>query len=120
MYITLSDRPDAPAAPRDGRRRVAPVVVTLGLVSLVTDISSESVAAILPLYLTGVARALDDRVRLHRRALPGRQRAGADRRRLGGRPRRPPEVGRVRSATGCPPSPASSCCSAPGWPPSPR
>lgn len=55
MYITLSDRPPAPAdGPRDGRRRVAPVVVTLGLVSLVTDISSESVAAILPLYLTGV------------------------------------------------------------------
>jgi len=31
---------------------VAPVVVTLGLVSLLTDVSSESVAAILPLYLT--------------------------------------------------------------------
>ncbi|WP_367650500.1 MFS transporter [Nocardioides sp. zg-DK7169] len=31
---------------------MAPVVVTLGLVSLLTDISSESVAAILPLYLT--------------------------------------------------------------------
>jgi hypothetical protein len=28
------------------------VVITLGFVSLVTDISSESVAAILPLYLT--------------------------------------------------------------------
>lgn len=54
MYITLSDRPAPAAATGDGRRRVAPVVVTLGLVSLVTDISSESVAAILPLYLTGV------------------------------------------------------------------
>ncbi len=54
MYITLSDRPATPVGHGDGRRRVAPVVVTLGLVSLVTDISSESVAAILPLYLTGV------------------------------------------------------------------
>ncbi|WP_193614076.1 MFS transporter [Nocardioides lijunqiniae] len=55
MYLTLSDRPAAsPDAPVAGRRRVAPVVVTLGIVSLVTDISSESVAAILPLYLTAV------------------------------------------------------------------
>jgi MFS family permease len=55
MYITLSDRPTTSAGPtRPGRRRVAPVVITLGVVSLVTDISSESVAAILPLYLTGV------------------------------------------------------------------
>lgn len=55
MYITLSDRPPTPAgAPREGRRRVAPVVITLGVVSLVTDVSSESVAAILPLYLTSV------------------------------------------------------------------
>ncbi len=33
---------------------MAPVVVTLGVVSLLTDISSESVAAVLPLYLTAV------------------------------------------------------------------
>lgn len=33
---------------------MASAVVTLGFVSMVTDISSESVAAILPLYLTGV------------------------------------------------------------------
>jgi MFS family permease len=53
MYITLSDRPAAaPRTPDGKRRRVAPVVVMLGIVSLVTDISSESVAAILPLYLT--------------------------------------------------------------------
>ncbi|GAA4710879.1 MFS transporter [Nocardioides conyzicola] len=53
MYITLSDRPASSRRTPDGRRRrVAPVVVTLGFVSLVTDISSESVAAILPLYLT--------------------------------------------------------------------
>lgn len=55
MYITLSDRPTPVGGSSPGRRRsVAPVVVMLGLVSLVTDISSESVAAILPLYLTGV------------------------------------------------------------------
>lgn len=54
MYITLSDRPQVSSTTGTGRPRVAPVVVTLGLVSLVTDISSESVAAILPLYLTGV------------------------------------------------------------------
>ena len=56
MYITLNDRPGLPSttdSPRTGRR-VAPVVITLGMVSLVTDISSESVAAILPLYLTSV------------------------------------------------------------------
>jgi MFS family permease len=53
MYITLSDRPAAARRTPEGKRRkVAPVVITLGLVSLVTDISSESVAAILPLYLT--------------------------------------------------------------------
>lgn len=67
MYLSLSDRPrptgqPAPPgrpergpAPRAGRRpRVSRVVVTLGAVSLLTDISSESVAAILPLYLTTV------------------------------------------------------------------
>lgn len=54
MYITLTDRPQVSSTFGTGKRRVAPVVVTLGLVSLVTDISSESVAAILPLYLTGV------------------------------------------------------------------
>lgn len=64
MYITLRDRPGAGAGggedsatrrrrwPR--RPRVARVVWTLGLVSLLTDISTESVAAILPLYLTAV------------------------------------------------------------------
>jgi MFS family permease len=52
MYISFADR----GRPRRPRRaaRVSSVVVTLGLVSLLTDISSESVAAILPLYLTAV------------------------------------------------------------------
>lgn len=34
------------------KQRVSSVVVTLGVVSLLTDISSESVAAVLPLYVT--------------------------------------------------------------------
>ncbi len=57
MYLSLSDRPvaETPAAEQaSSRRPVGRVVVTLGFVSLLTDISSESVAAILPLYLTAV------------------------------------------------------------------
>lgn len=59
MYISLSNTPE----PRDGSSEVAPAratrtvsstVVSLGIVSLLTDVSSESVAAILPLYITGV------------------------------------------------------------------
>jgi MFS family permease len=61
MYISFSDRrgrgtaPDTPSGP--GTRsaaKVSSVVVALGIVSMLTDISSESVAAILPLYITGV------------------------------------------------------------------
>ena len=62
MYITLrgtpkgesGESPDSnrPAKGRSGR--VAPAVIGLGIVSLLTDISSESVAAILPLYITVV------------------------------------------------------------------
>ncbi|MER7174989.1 MFS transporter [Streptomyces mesophilus] len=40
-----------PAPPAPGRTRVASTVVALGAVSLVTDISSEMVTAVLPLYL---------------------------------------------------------------------
>lgn len=60
MYLSLSDRPvsDAGSAetaePTRAARPVGRVVLTLGMVSLLTDISSESVAAILPLYLTAV------------------------------------------------------------------
>lgn len=62
MYISFSHKPgpetDAqqePAAPRRrGVRTVSSTVVTLGIVSMLTDISSESVSAILPLYITGV------------------------------------------------------------------
>ncbi|NQX27489.1 MFS transporter [Microbacteriaceae bacterium VKM Ac-2854] len=70
MYISLSDRPapepekgpenepengpeNAPAAAQSRRRAaVAPTVIALGIVSLLTDISSESTAAVLPLYIT--------------------------------------------------------------------
>ncbi|GAA1969281.1 MFS transporter [Nocardioides panacihumi] len=57
MYLSLSDRPASAAnraRGRTARPRVARLVVTLGVVSLLTDISSESVSAILPLYLTSV------------------------------------------------------------------
>jgi MFS family permease len=55
VYISLSDRPRAATrGTRDTRPPVGRVVVALGFVSLLTDISSESVAAILPLYLTVV------------------------------------------------------------------
>ena len=60
MYISLTNTPeeargagDSRRAPR-GVRTVSSTVVTLGIVSLLTDISSESVAAILPLYITGM------------------------------------------------------------------
>ncbi|AOR36586.1 MFS transporter [Streptomyces fodineus] len=55
MYLT--DRSAPPGADTEqGRRRglgpkVAPVVLVLGTVSLITDVSSEMVTAVLPLYL---------------------------------------------------------------------
>ncbi len=57
MYISLNQQ--VTATPADARaprraRAVSSTVVTLGLVSLLTDISSESVAAVLPLYVTGM------------------------------------------------------------------
>ena len=56
MYVSLRDRPGADETPRAGRkiRRVSSTVVLLGVVSLLTDVSSESVASVLPLYLTAV------------------------------------------------------------------
>ncbi|MER7561400.1 MFS transporter [Streptomyces sp. NPDC048523] len=55
MYLTDRSAP-AEADTGQGRRRglrpgVAPVVLVLGTVSLITDISSEMVTAVLPLYL---------------------------------------------------------------------
>jgi MFS family permease len=56
VYISLNDRgpkqSPSPAA-RKGLVRVSSTVVTLGIVSMLTDISSESVAAVLPIYITG-------------------------------------------------------------------
>lgn len=62
MYITLRGAPkgEAKAAAATGspgrsvRSRVPGTVIGLGVVSLLTDISSESVAAILPIYITVV------------------------------------------------------------------
>jgi MFS family permease len=47
----LDDAPAPPAPPTSGRRRVDGNVVGLGFTSLFTDISSEMVNAVLPLYL---------------------------------------------------------------------
>lgn len=53
MYLT--ERPAlSRAAGRTGTQRVAGTVVLMGVVSMFTDISSESVSAVLPLYLTTV------------------------------------------------------------------
>lgn len=56
MYVTLRDRPhrDAPEAPGAAARRISGTVLLLGAVSLLTDVSSEMVASVLPLYLTAV------------------------------------------------------------------
>jgi MFS family permease len=54
MYISLADRPKDGNKPSGQAARVSSVVIALGVVSMLTDISSESVAAILPLYITGV------------------------------------------------------------------
>ncbi|MEU9250266.1 MFS transporter [Streptomyces sp. NPDC048270] len=51
MYLAANGRPDAPPRTPGARRRVPAAVLALGAVSLVTDISSEMVTAVLPLYL---------------------------------------------------------------------
>ncbi|GAB1691559.1 MFS transporter [Krasilnikovia sp. M28-CT-15] len=51
MYLATVDRPTGVV---DRTRRVAPTVLALGAVSLVTDVSSEMVTAVLPLYLVAV------------------------------------------------------------------
>lgn len=51
MYITVRDRPGRSATPGAKAPRVAGTVLLLGTVSLLTDISSESVNAILSVYL---------------------------------------------------------------------
>ncbi|PKH37431.1 Sugar phosphate permease [Nocardioides alpinus] len=56
MYISVRDRPATGEESRSGTTVTTPpvgrVVIILGVVSLLTDVSSESVSAILPLYLT--------------------------------------------------------------------
>lgn len=60
MYVTTRDVPHGDERPASAtsngvsprRRRVATTVILMGIVSLLTDISSESVSAVLPLYLT--------------------------------------------------------------------
>ena len=59
MYLTDRPRPGPAVTPLTGpggipTRRVGSTVILLGLVSMLTDISSEAVAAVLPLYLTAV------------------------------------------------------------------
>ncbi|MFJ6653883.1 MFS transporter [Microbacterium sp. NPDC091313] len=66
MYLSFTNKPAPDAAPtaqphdeagprrRAGARTVSSTVITLGIVSMLTDISSESVTAILPLYVTGM------------------------------------------------------------------
>ena len=61
MYISLNDGASrtAPAdvvAPgkKKGTSRVSSTVIMLGVVSMLTDVSSESVASILPLYITSM------------------------------------------------------------------
>ncbi|MFZ3454198.1 MFS transporter [Arthrobacter sp. 7Tela_A1] len=55
MYLSLAGQ----RAPWRNRRaasvpfRLSPVIIWLGIVSLLTDVSSEAVAAVLPVYLTG-------------------------------------------------------------------
>ncbi len=54
MYVSLRDRPGATEAQAAGStvKRVSSTVFLLGVVSLLTDVSSEMVASVLPLYLT--------------------------------------------------------------------
>lgn len=55
MYLADRARPAVDGTTRrTSRRRVASTVVVFGIVSLLTDISSESLSAVLPLYLTAV------------------------------------------------------------------
>ncbi|MET9950867.1 MFS transporter [Streptomyces sp. NPDC006339] len=51
MYLATTGRRSVPPAPSGARRRVSGTVLALGTVSLVTDVSSEMVTAVLPLYL---------------------------------------------------------------------
>jgi MFS family permease len=51
VYVSLRDRPNV-VGKQTTTQRVATTVLLLGVVSLLTDVSSEMVSAVLPLYLT--------------------------------------------------------------------
>jgi MFS family permease len=59
VYISFSNKPEPADGSPPSRRRprgartVSSTVVAFGVVSMLTDISSESITAILPLYITG-------------------------------------------------------------------
>jgi MFS family permease len=52
VYLSLRDRPAATDASTRSRGWVPATVVLLGVVSLLTDVSSEMINAVLPIYLT--------------------------------------------------------------------
>ena len=52
MYLSVRNRPGGGTATRARATQVGGTVVLLGMVSLFTDVSSEMVSAVLPLYLT--------------------------------------------------------------------
>jgi MFS family permease len=58
MYVTVRGVPTGTEGEQrthgSRRRRIPPAVLAFGAVSLLTDVSSESVAAVLPLYITAV------------------------------------------------------------------
>ena len=54
MYLSERPQPDKEAESSPTGGRVGRTVVLLGFVSLLTDVSSEATAAVLPLYLTAV------------------------------------------------------------------
>lgn len=58
MYVTLRSVPKPSEGQGStsvlGRRKIPAAVLAFGVVSLLTDVSSESVAAVLPLYITAV------------------------------------------------------------------
>lgn len=55
MYLSFSDRTGGKSDAGTRTRtpfKISPIIISLGIVSMFTDISSESVAAVLPLYIT--------------------------------------------------------------------
>ena len=97
------------AARKTGRPFVARTVLLLGLTSLLTDISSEMVSAVLPLYMVQVLGLNPLQYRRPQRHLPGRLGLRAADLRLRRRPHEPLPRGRGRSATASRRSASSAC-----------